>query len=331
MTQFARAVDFDSGKAMVITDLHGEGEAYDRLKSTFLELKAQGKADKLVICGDLIHGYRESYNDDSLRMLLDVMRMQREYGADTVVMLMGNHEMPHVYNITLSKGHHEFTAPFEEALSKSNKRDEVVTFLKSLPFFVRTKAGVLITHAGASPAVTNAENAERILTFDHDALLMLAEDKLQNGYDLKSLKQNRDYIRQAKNYLAVDSVDDPRFHHLLRGQLISQRSEEFSLLWDVLFATNEQGWNLSGYSIIAQAFLKAISEYSPYEQKVIVAGHIPLQGGHKLVGNWHLRLASYAHASPHQAGQYLLLDCAKPIEKVSDLVPHLRPTYIFVD
>ena len=50
----------------------------------------------------------------------------RTSGADTIVMLMGNHEMPHVYNVTLMKGHHEFTAPFEEALSKSNKRDEVL-------------------------------------------------------------------------------------------------------------------------------------------------------------------------------------------------------------
>jgi hypothetical protein len=331
LTQFARAVDFDSGIAMIVTDLHGEGEAYERLKATFLDLKAQGKADRLIFCGDLIHGYRESYNDDSLRMLLDVMRMQKEYGADTIVTLMGNHELPHVYNVTLMKGHHEFTAPFEAALSKSNKRDEVFAFLKDLPFFVRTKAGVLICHAGASPAVTNAENAERILTFDHDALLILAEDKLQNGYDLKSLKQNKEYIRQAKNYLAVNSVDDPRFHHLLRGQILSQTNEEFAFLWDVLFATNEQGWNIAGYSVIAEGFLKAISEHSPYEQKVIVAGHISVQGGHRLVGEKHLRLASYAHASPHEAGEYLLLDCAKPIEKVSDLVPHLRPTYIFVD
>lgn len=326
MTQYARGVDFDSGVAMIVTDLHGEGEVYDQLKSTFLELRRDGKADRLILCGDLLHGYRESYNDDSLRMILDVMRMQKDFGSDTVTMLMGNHEMPHVYNITLAKGSHEFTARFEEALSHSGKRDEVLTFLKSLPIYVRTKAGVLISHAGATPAVTNAENAERILTFDHDALLMLAEDKLQNGYDLDNLKQDRQYILQAKNYLAVDNVDDPRFHHLLRGQIISQTSEDFSFLWDVLFATNEQGWNIGGYNVIAQAFLKAISEHSPYQQKVIVAGHIGVQGGHQLVGDWHLRLASYAHASPHKDGKYLLLDCAKPIEKAADLIACLRPT-----
>ncbi|MDQ7035413.1 MAG: hypothetical protein Q9P01_11425 [Anaerolineae bacterium] len=78
--------------------------------------------------------------------------------------------------------------------------------------------------------MTNAENAERIFTFDHEALLMLAEDKLQSSYDLENLKQHRQYIRQVKNYLAIDSVDDPRFHHLLRGQIISQTSEDFFIL-----------------------------------------------------------------------------------------------------
>ncbi|MDQ7035412.1 MAG: metallophosphoesterase [Anaerolineae bacterium] len=147
MTQFARVLDFDSGVAMIVTDLHGEGHAYDQIKSTFLELRREGKADRLILCGDLIHGYRESYNDDSLRMMLDVMRMQKDFGSDTVTMLMGNHEMPHVYNITLEKGHHEFTARFEESLSQSGKRDEVLAFLKHLPIYARTKAGVLISHA----------------------------------------------------------------------------------------------------------------------------------------------------------------------------------------
>ena len=324
--QDARVVDFDSGVAMVVTDLHGEGEVYDHLKSMFLELRQQGKVNRLIICGDLIHGYRESYVDNSLRMILDVMRMQKDFGSDVVTMLIGNHEMPHIYNITLAKGSHEFTGRFEEALSQSGKRDEVLDFLKRCPIYARTKAGVLITHAGATPAVTNVENAERILTFDHDALLMLADDKLQ-GYDLETLKQDKQYIAQAKNYLAVDGVDDPRFPLLLRGQILSQTSEEFSFLWDVLFATNEMGWNISGYNVIAQAFLKAISEHSPYPQRFIVAGHISVRGGHQVVGDWHLRVASYAHATPQREGQYLLLNCVSPIEKVTDLVPCLRPTF----
>jgi hypothetical protein len=155
---------------------------------------------------------------------------------------------------------------------------------------------------------------------------MLADDKLE-GYDLESLKQDRQYVAQAKNYLAVESVNDPRFPLLLRGQILSQTSEEFSFLWDVLFATNEMGWNIGGYNVIAQAFLKAISEHSPYPQRFIVAGHISVRGGHQVVGDWHLRVASYAHATPQREGQYLLLDCAKPVEKVTDLVACLRPTF----
>jgi hypothetical protein len=320
-------VTFDTGIAMVVTDLHGEGDVYDRLKSNFLELRRAGQVDRLIICGDLIHGYRESYEDDSLRMVLDVMHLQKEFGADVVTLLMGNHEMPHVYSVPFAKGNLEFTARFEEALVHSSQHDAVMGFLKGLPFYACTQGGVLISHAGATPSVTSAEQAERILTFDHHALLMLAEDKLQNGYDLDSLKTDKQYIKLARHYLALDDVNHPRFHHFLRGQLMSQTSADFQFLWDVLFAKNEIGWNVSGYSVIVEAFLNAISEHSPFEQKVIVAGHISVEGGHQLVGELQLRVASYAHAGPKRAGEYLMLDCAKPVEKAADLVANLRPTF----
>lgn len=323
---YPRLAQFDDGIAMVVTDLHGEGEVYNHIRNIFLDLYQRGEVHRLIICGDLIHIRRDA-PDYSLSMILDVMQLQAELGSDKVIMLLGNHEMPHIYNVTLSKGNEEYTAGFEKALTRAGKREEVYRFLRSLPFFVATKAGVLITHAGASPAVTQDYEAQSILTFDHDALLRLADDRIHNDYDLGIVKADPEYMRQATHFLALEHIHDPRFYHLLRGQVLSETEDEFAFLWDVLFARNEQGWTLEAYSFIAERFLMSISACISYSQNVLVAGHIGVKGGHKLIGRKHLRLASYAHAFPSHAGKYLLLDCAEPIITASDLVPYLRPVF----
>lgn len=329
---YPRATDFETGIAMVVTDLHGNGKTYNHIRDTFLQQHQAGEVDRLLICGDLIHGYGDEAEDASLPMLLDVMSLQQQLGRDTVVMLMGNHEMPHVYGIPLSKGNIVFTPRFERALAQLDRdpnaqynRAEVLTFLKSLPFMVRTKAGVLITHAGASPAIKVKADAEQLLNFDHDALLDSTNEWVED-YDLEALREHGKYRNQVREMVAIDSPDDPRFLDMLRGQLLSANSGQFQFLWDVLFATNEKGWSDTAYEIVLKGYLLAISQLSPYRQQVVVAGHIGVKGGHQLVTDYQLRLASCAHAYPEEAGQVLMLDCETPIVKASQLVPHLRST-----
>lgn len=329
---YPRAIDFESGKAMVVTDLHGNGKTYNHVRDTFMQLHKAGEVDRLILCGDLIHGYGDEAEDASLPMLLDVMRLQEEYGRDTIIMLMGNHEMPHVYSIPLSKGHITFTPRFERALANLDhdpnakyNRADVMTFLKSLPFVVTTKAGVLITHAGATPAVKTESDAEQLLNFDHDELLKSVDEWMAER-DLDDLRHHKQYVIQVKEMIAVDSPDDPRFTDMLRGQLLSQDSGQFQFLWDVLFSRNEQGWTVRAYEVVLKAYLMVLSKLSPYPQYVMVSGHIGVQGGHKLITDNQLRLASSAHAHPERAGQILILDCEAPILKASELVPHLRKT-----
>ena len=73
---------------MVVTDLHGEGEAFDHIMQTFFLLLEEGKADRLILCGDLIH-IRRAAPDDSLRMMLEVIQWQKKLGDDSILMLMG--------------------------------------------------------------------------------------------------------------------------------------------------------------------------------------------------------------------------------------------------
>lgn len=329
-----RVIDFDSGVAMVVTDLHGDGQVYDHVRDTFLQLYESGQAQRLILCGDLIHGYGKEQDDHSLRMLLDVMRLQREMGRDKIILLMGNHEMPHIYGVVVSKGDIEFTSRFERALSRLDKqadapyrRQDVTAFLCSLPLYVRTKAGVLLTHAGASSAVKSVEVADIVLNFDHAALVTLVDDMIRRDFDIDALRRSIEYSTQALYYLALDDEYDPRFTDLLRAELLSQSNPDYRLLWDVLFTTNEQGWHVAGYSQLVELFLRYISALSPYEQRVIVAGHIEAAGGYQQVGMQQLRLASFAHAKPRHEGHFLLLDCATPVQTAADLIPYLRKTF----
>jgi Icc-related predicted phosphoesterase len=50
-----RLWSLDAGVAMVVTDLHGDWDAYARYRDRFVELRAAGQADCLIVTGDLIH------------------------------------------------------------------------------------------------------------------------------------------------------------------------------------------------------------------------------------------------------------------------------------
>lgn len=326
---YKRVVNVDSGTAMIVTDLHGHGETFDRIKAIFLRGLQTGKMDRLIIAGDLIHGYGREDDDDSLRMLLNVIEMQEQLGSDKVVMLLGNHEMPHIYSVPLTKGNIEFSPRFEHALTQSDAkvRDSVLSFLRSLPFYVSTAAGVLITHAGASDVINSVEMAEYMLNFDHDALLALADARIERAYSRAAVEHNETYRYQAKYQMGITDTEDRRFLHLLRGQILSQTVEEYSDLWDLLFTSNERETSLKAYDKLAADFLKVMSQVCPHEQRVLVAGHIGVDGGYELVGTKQLRLASYAHAYPPEDGAFLLLDCAAPVQTPDDLVPMLRRVY----
>ncbi len=333
-----RVVDLDSGVAMVVTDLHGAWDVYCVLRDRFLEAHRRGEIDRFVICGDLIHSEGTEETDSSLEMLLDMMAMQAEFGSDTVIMLLGNHELPHIYGLSLAKGSVQYTPRFEAALTRLDqyyhslfRRRNIIEFLASLPFFVRTRAGVMLTHAGASSAVGSVALFERLMKIDHFKIVATADHEL-NNYDVESLRRGYahftgiSYEEQAKRFLAVSGPEDPRYNDLLRVLFLSGQNTDFDLLWNTLFSQNEMDGNTNYLSTIKN-FLNYVSKVSPYEQRVLVAGHIGVKGGYGQVGSQQLRLASYTHAFPKSAGQYLLLDCGREVHTSADLIGSLRPVF----
>jgi hypothetical protein len=326
-----RILDLTSGVTMVVSDLHGDKDAFARYVGRFLQLRSRKKVHRLLLLGDLIHRESQPEDDDSLTILLDVIRMQHALPPGEVVMLLGNHEMPHLYDISLAKGNVEYTPRFEKTLSESGKRGEVIAFLDSLPFYVRTGAGVMFTHAG--PNGNAMANIEKLSHFDHQAILSEFTHALSlNLYpeQLRSLygqTMGMPYEVLARYYLAVEGPEDPRYDNLVRSFMISQESHDFELLWDALFTRCEQGVPRALYERLVSMFLDAFSQGAPAVQKFIVTGHITVKGGHAVVTPQHLRIASATHATPREAGQYLMLDFAKPVASIDDLVVSLGSVF----
>jgi hypothetical protein len=327
---FPRLWSIEAGMAMVVTDLHGDWEAYQRYRDRFVSLQARGQADYLIFTGDLIHA-EEPKEDKSLDIMFDLLALQATYGS-AVICLSGNHEMPHLYGITLVKGGHNYTPYFEKALSQTQYRSQVITLFDSLPFYVRTKAGVSLAHAGASVSTVDPVNALKLFYWSHQELLGWADSVLATE-DLAALRagytrlhKNIPYDYLAKHYLAVSGPDDPRYNDLLRGFVIGSYPIFNQILWPALFTRCEQEYGSDDYAIFLDALLKELSvEF--YPQQLLVAGHIKVRGGHGVIARRHLRLASGQHATPARAGQYLLFDTAQPVREIKQLLKKLGSVY----
>jgi hypothetical protein len=326
-----RILDLQSGVTMVVSDLHGDKDAFARHIGRFLQLRSRRKVDRLLLLGDLIHSEGAADQDESLQMILDVIRMQRSLPPGSVIMLLGNHEMPHLYGVTLSKGDVEYTPRFEEALSHSGKRDEILNFLNDLPFYVRTAAGVTFTHAG--PDGNAMANLDVLKSLDHRAVLAEFDHALAINPHPEQLRalygqsMGMPYEVLSRYYLAVSGPDDPRYDHLLRAFMLSQKSQEFELLWGALFTRCEQAMPMPMYERLLTVFLETFSKGSAAPQRFLVTGHISVQGGHSVVTPQHLRIASATHARPREAGQYLLLDLGQQVDSMKSLEQALGNVY----
>ncbi len=325
----SRVVSLEKGVAMVVTDLHGDWDAYCRYRDLFLALEADGRADYLIFTGDLIHGDGSLTVDHSLAIVLDIMTLRETLG-ERLIYLLGNHEFAHIYSITLQKGDRVYTPSFEAAMGE--RRAAIVSFFDSLPFYVRTRAGVSICHAGAAAEMSDPGSAARVFGYSHrrvldDVRALLPADQRPALRARFSRLNGVPYDDMVRRCLAVSGSDDPRYDDLLIGSIVSGVDPDFQLLWAALFTRNEQQYGERNYPIFLDALLRELSSlhshafaYTFHQQDVLVTGHMACQGGYTLVADRQLRLASGVHAHPRQSAHYLLFDVKKPLRSVSELL-----------
>jgi hypothetical protein len=322
-----RVVDLDAGVAMVVTDLHGNWEGYRRYRDRFLALQAAGQADYLLFTGDLIHSEGPPRDDRSLEIVLDVLALRERLG-ERLIYLLGNHELPHLYGMTLAKGKHVYTPRFEAALGPH--RSAILALFDRLPFYVRTRAGVSICHAGAAAELSVPGAATRLFGYSHRRVRAALEELLPAG-QRRALRERFGQLNQARYadlarfYLAVSGPEDPRYDDLLVGYLAASHPD-FALLWAALFNRNEREYGERDYGIFLDALLRELSA-GYHRQEALVTGHVPCRGGYAVVAGRQVRLASGAHAHPHRSGRYLLVDAGSEVSGVQELLAGLGSVF----
>lgn len=327
MSEYSRVVDLEEGRMMVVTDLHGNWDLYCRYRDRFLELQAADEVDTLVLTGDFIHNMDPAIPDDSLDITIDLIGLKDEIG-DKLIVLMGNHEFPHLYSIPIQKGNVVFTPQFERDLGIH--REKVLSFFNGLPFFIRTAAGVSISHAGASPVFGPEEDFKAIFNYAHDQVWQRAENTLPE--DLRdSFRQSfenlngQPYDAMARKMIAVSGPDDPRYDDFLIGAIV-QTLPEFNALWDTLFNKNEYQFGEEEYEMHLAKTLQALSE-NFFEQRFLVCGHTIVSNGHRIVAKRQLRLASGVHAQPFESARFLLFDAKIALTSIDQLLLGIRSIF----
>lgn len=189
------------GKALVITDLHGNlryFRFYERIWKEYLR-----NGHQVVLAGDLIHGL-DPDQDYSIEMLDAVIKYQ-EY--ENFHYLLGNHELSHITEDNVYKcGFNQRTA-FEDILydkfleTPGEKLREYIDFFEKLPLAVKTSNQVIISHAGPPQDFTDLHELDQVAYDDY-----LRKEKLKGLLWRRGTEFTR---RQLELFL---EYNDAKFH-----------------------------------------------------------------------------------------------------------------------
>lgn len=150
------------GKAIVVTDLHGNLEDY----KTYLSIWEESPPDtRLIITGDFIHGPK-TCPDNSLQILdsiIDLSDERKDFHA-----LLGNHELSHLNENPVYKDSINQKLEFENILHTkygywwTDVLEEFLDFFRKLPVAVKTANKVMISHSAPSRDVNNLDEIVNI-------------------------------------------------------------------------------------------------------------------------------------------------------------------------
>lgn len=320
-----RIIDLDSGKYMVVADIHGNLPDYEKIKEIYQKKKEAGEVKGLIIAGDIIHTYG---GEDKSKEIVDNL-IELTKNDENVHVLLGNHEMASIYNFTLVKpGFAEFTYNLELAIK--DNREKYIDFFKSFPFYIRTKGGIIISHAGPSKG---AGNIEEIIKLDHDEILEKNKEEFEalspeEKTGFKRLMEQEVYgasfEKILKEFRGIDPQDKEKSESFLQGEFFFRKG--VSLLGDILFNGNEESYGPLGYLLVMEEFLEEMSKgYTP--QNLIISGHVHPKAGFEIFEHEQLRIASSAEIVDPAAKSFIIIDAGKEYLSAKELAENVHSLY----
>lgn len=168
----------DYGRLIVVSDIHGNLEDYNR----YVNLWDENDPDfHIVFLGDLIHATGD--DDGSIEILDDVIEKSKYPNFHT---LLGNHEWSHIVNSDIYKNGEDLKRNFEALVSYKKGFIEpsltrYIKFFKTMPYFVKTSNGLFLSHSGPSTKVKSIEAFNLIFESDYSSPILY--DFLWNRYN----------------------------------------------------------------------------------------------------------------------------------------------------
>lgn len=154
----------NKGKAIVVTDLHGNLKDYKRYLNIWK--KCDTDQDHFVLTGDFIHSM-DGKEDRSINILESVIDNCKN--SDNFHPLLGNHEWSAISSVSVYKGGVNQSQNFELQLKErfhknwKHKLEEYQNFFKTLPVAVKTMNKIFISHSGPP---TNIGDLNEILNIN---------------------------------------------------------------------------------------------------------------------------------------------------------------------
>ncbi len=208
------------GKALVITDIHGNLTDFQRFMHIWDEF--ENEDNHLILTGDFIHAMGLE-NDRSVEILEYVKFLCENFS--NIHVLLGNHEWSTISQKMLFKAGVNQTFNFDSILMDKfgearyrDKMKEYVQFFKKLPIAVRTDNKIFISHAGPPTNVKSLDESENFTKTQLDSFLKAVDSKLMivghtpvDGIELlykKLLIVSSSYGKGKKAYVELDLEKD---------------------------------------------------------------------------------------------------------------------------
>lgn len=163
------------GKALIITDLHGNLEDYNRYMEIWKTFNDRN--NHLILTGDFIHS---CYEIDGSLEIIDSVKTHFEHEKNFHV-LLGNHEWAQIIDESIYKGGLNQTQDFLDLVYKKyedrtdKKLESYKKFLKTLAIAVKTENKVIVSHAGPSQHLKSEDDIKTISENDYSHNLVLYE------------------------------------------------------------------------------------------------------------------------------------------------------------
>jgi hypothetical protein len=184
------------GKALVVTDLHGNLDDYNKYMGIWE--KFRNKNNHFILTGDFVHAMGRK-NDRSIDILENVKYNWEN--SENFHPLLGNHEWSTISKISVYKGGVNQSMNFETLLKErfgdnwQSKLDEYQEFFKKIPIAVKTDNKVFISHGGPPRDIKNL-----------DEIIHIADEGYLDNVKLSQILWNRpgDYAENdLKSFLSA--------------------------------------------------------------------------------------------------------------------------------